>query len=247
MRLSRVVKLGLDLVARRCASSRRAAGSTLLAALAVLCLAGSALAAQPIIWDDDEDGLDDRMETVQLLGYRFSFENDDTTRRQRFQVERLSGDLVYGVYVVFDAPPSAADLAALTALGMPVLHRYEGIAAVRSVATFAQATAALAIPAVERLEVVPLVYGFAREDAASAGAIDPTTRVFPTWAGVGGGDGTGVVVAILDTGINDAPSGGWPGHESLIGRIVGGASFTSTRRGPARRAAAACAGRAGRG
>jgi len=228
MKLSGVLMNREDLRARRCASSPRATWIALLAALAVLGLAGPVRAAQPIIWDDDEDGMDDRMETVQLEGYRFSFEDADTTLRQRFQVTRAAADLLYGVYVVFEAPPTTADLLALTLLGMPVLHRYEAIPSVRSVATFAQASAALAtISSVERLEVIPLAYGFGREDAASAGERDWSDQVFPTWSGTGGADGTGVVVAILDSGINDAPSGGWPGHESLIGRIVGGASFTA--------------------
>jgi serine protease len=51
-------------------------------------------------------------------------------------------------------------------------------------------------------------------------------RVFPTFAtnapGVGG---HGVVVAFLDTGINDAGEGGYPGHEALAGRCLGGGLF----------------------
>ncbi len=205
----------------------RAAWSPLLGLAAALCLAAPLQAAQPIIWDDDEDGLDDRMESVHLLGYRYSFEYGDSTARQRFEVSRVLGTLVYGVYVVYDAPPSTAQLASLTLLGMPVLHRYEAVPAVRSVATFGQAVAARALPGVERIEVVPLAYGFGREDAASAGVRDATREVFPSWSGVAGSDGSGVVVAILDSGINDAPEGGWPGHESLLGRIVGGATFTA--------------------
>ena len=167
-----------DPKARRCASSPRAGWITLLAGLAVLCLATPVRAAQPIIWDDDEDGLDDRMETVNLLGIQFSFENQDTTQRQRFLVTRVVDSLIYGVYVVYDQPPTTTDLLALTLLGMPVLRRYEAIPAVRTVATFAQASAALALSSVERIEVVPLLYGLGREDAASAGVVDPSNEVF---------------------------------------------------------------------
>lgn len=216
--------------ARRCASGLGGAGGILAAFLGVLVLlatAPPARAGQPIIWDDDQDGLDDRMETVQLLGYRYSFENADTLQRQRFAVERTTSGLVYGVYVLFKAPPTNADLLAITALGMPVLHRYENVPAVRSVATIAQATAAVALSTVERVEVVPILYGLGREDDASTGVNDPAQQVFPTWRGAGGADGTGQVVAILDTGINDAPDGNWPGHESLIGRVIGGANFTN--------------------
>jgi subtilase family protein len=198
-----------------------------LVLLASLTAPPIAHAGQPFIWDDDGDGLDDRMESVQLLGYRYSFEGADTLARQRFEVERTVGNLVYGVYVVFKSPPSLTDLATLGALGMPSLHRFEAIPAVRSVATFAQAQAAKALLlSVERIEVVPLLYPATREDAASVGAVDPSEQVFPTWAGVGGGTGHGVVVAILDTGINDAAEGPYPGHESLVGRRVGGAVFT---------------------
>ena len=35
------------------------------------------------------------------------------------------------------------------------------------------------------------------------------------------------MVAFLDTGINDAADGAYPGHESLSGRFLGGASFVS--------------------
>src|SRR5262249_45308950 len=79
-----------------------------------------------------------------------------------------------------------------------------------------------------RIEVIPLLYPETREDAASIGAVDPSQQVFPTWQGAGGGTGQGVIVAILDSGINDAPDGlVYPGHESLLGRRVGGAQFTS--------------------
>jgi len=215
--------------ARRCASGLRGAGlaAALFGILALPLAPSPAGAGQPIIWDDDQDGLDDRMETVNLLGYRFSFVNADTTLQQRFEVERTGSGLVYGVYVLFKSPPTDTDLAALTLLGMPVLHRFENLAAVRSVATFAQATAAVALSSVERIEVVPILYGLGREDDASLGVRDPGDQVFPTWRGAGGADGTGQVVAILDSGINDAPDGNWPGHESLIGKVLGGASFTS--------------------
>src|SRR6185436_10403496 len=39
--------------------------------------------------------------------------------------------------------------------------------------------------------------------------------------------GRGVVVGILDTGVNDEPDNAYPGHESLRGKFVGGGSFFS--------------------
>src|SRR5262245_43024868 len=69
---------------------RRRAWATLArgAVVALLALAPSLALAEPFIWDDDGDGLDDRMESVQLLGYRFSFVDADTTQQQRISVSR---------------------------------------------------------------------------------------------------------------------------------------------------------------
>src|SRR5262245_35082036 len=172
------------------------------------------VSAAPFIWDQDGDRIDDRIENVNLLGYHFAFENGDSLLRQRFQVTQAGGSLVYGVYVDFKQTPTASDLSTLAALGMPVLHRYEEIPTVRSVATFAQLQAASALPSVERIEAVPLLYPVLHEGAAAIGVRDPSEQVFPTWQTMGGATGQGVVVAILDTGINDEAEGSYPGHES---------------------------------
>ena len=189
-------------------------------------LAPNAVGAAPFIWDQDDDRIDDRVETVNLLGYTLSFEQGDTLLRQRIDVSRIPGGLAYGVYVTYQQTPTNSDVLALTALGMPVLHRYEELPAMRSVATFAQVQAASALPGVERVEAVPILYPVVREGVASIGVRDPRDQVFPTWSGMGGASGQGVVVAILDTGINDESEGGYPGHESLTGRCLGGAVFT---------------------
>src|SRR5262245_31232179 len=206
---------------------RSTRGKLLPCSLALLLLLAPAALAGPYIWDQDDDSIDDRIETVQLLGYRFSFENADTLARQRIAVERIAGGLVYGLYVVYDRDPTAADLDSLALLAMPVLFRYEGTPAVRSASTFLQAAAAAALQHVVRVEAVPILYPETREGVAAIGALDPTEQVFPTWSGIGRPEGDGVVVAILDTGINDAAQGGYPGHESLAGSVVGGASFVS--------------------
>ena len=202
-----------------------------LAVFALVCVGCGLISARafatPFIWDQDKDGIDDRIETVHLLGYSFSFENGDTLARQRIQVLQGTGGLLYGIYVVFDHDPTTSDLSALTALGIAVLHRYESVPAIRSIATFAQVQAAAAMSGVERIEAVPALYPEVRDGAADIGVRDPSERIFPTWAGTGGADGTGVVIAFLDTGINDAPDGAYPGHESLAGRCLGGASFVN--------------------
>ena len=198
--------------------------------LTLVLWAGLAMpaAAGPYIWDQDEDGIDDRMESVHALGYGASFESADTLSRQRFEVSRVPGDLVYGMYVVYDTPPTSADLLALTALGLPVHSRLTSVPAVRSTGTFAQALLARDLPRVERIEVIPLLYPGLVDGAAAIGRRDDTQRVFPAWdTGGGASTGFGVIVGILDTGVNDQPDGGYPGHESLAGRCMGGASFTA--------------------
>ena len=182
--------------------------------------------AAPFIWDQDENRVDDRVETVNLLGYTLAFEQGDTLLRKRIEVTRIPGGLAYAVYVSFQQTPTNADVLALAALGMPVLHRYEEIPTLRSVGTFARVEAAAALPGVERVEAVPILYPVLREGAASIGVRDPQGQVFPTWSGMGGAAGQGIVVAILDTGINDGSEGSYPGHESLVGRCLGGAAFT---------------------
>ena len=195
--------------------------------LAVAFLASRDATAAPFIWDQDQDRIDDRIETVHVGGYALAFEQADTLKRRRIDVSPAPGGLLFGVYVEFDGPLTTADLFALTQLGMPVLHRYEEIPTVRSVGTFAQVGAAAALPGVERVEAVPILYPELHDGTASTGVRDPSGQVFPTWTGMGGASGEGIVVAILDTGVNDAAEGAYPGHESLVGRCVGGAVFTN--------------------
>src|SRR5262245_54118361 len=174
-----------------------------LLALAVACAFACAWPARghaaPSVWDQDNDKIDDRAETVHLSGYEFSFELNDSTLRQRFDVTRIPVGLLYGVYVLYNSPPSDSDLAALALRGMTVRHRFENWPAVRSTATFPQIEAVANLPNVERVEVVPIVYPLVHDARASAGVDDATQRVFPTWRGVGGGTGHGIVVGILDT------------------------------------------------
>ena len=193
--------------------------------IAACVLAPSTALGAPFIWDQDDDAIDDRIETVNVLGFSFSFEGADTLAPQRFEVVRQAGGLYFGAFVVFDHTPTDSDLLLLTSLGMPVLHRYENVPAVRTRATYVQLEAAAGLNGVERIEAVPMLYPQVHDGLAAIGARDPAEHVFPTWAGSGGADGTGVVVAFLDTGINDAPDGAYPGHESLAGRFLGGAEF----------------------
>ena len=209
------------------ATARRVRLEALLGASLLVAACATGARAAPFIWDQDQDRIDDRIATVHLLGYQYSFDQADTLLRQRIAVERLGGGLTFGVFVVYDHTPTSTDLQSLTLLGIPVLHRFEAIAVVRSVATYPQVQLAAALPGVVRVEAAEVLYPLVRVGAAALGVRDPSGQVFPTWAGSGGGDGSGVVIAFIDTAINDAPDGAYPGHESLIGRCLGGASFVS--------------------
>src|SRR5262245_12348783 len=209
---------------------RRALRSTVCALMLGIgaMAARPARAAQPFIWDQDGNGIDDRIELVHLQGYSASFELGDTTLRQRILVTRALPELLYSVYVRWNHTPTASDVAALALNGMPVLARIEAVPASRSVATFAQVQRAAQITGVDRVEAVPLLYPETRDGTAAIGVRDPTSRVFPTYATLApGAGGHGVVVAFLDTGINDAAEGAYPGHEALAGRCLGGALFVT--------------------
>src|SRR4029077_11022058 len=99
-----------------------------LCSIASACLFAAATPAaptQPFIWDQDTNGIDDRIESVHANGFSASFELGDTTLRQRILVTRALGDLLFSVYVRWDHTPTTADIAALALLGMPVLSRIE--------------------------------------------------------------------------------------------------------------------------
>jgi hypothetical protein len=214
--------------AGRNARSTRLACAGVALACALALTAGPALGAQPFIWDQDTNGIDDRIQRVDSLGFTASFELGDTTLRQRILVLRAVPNLLYSVYVRWDHTPTSTDLLALTLLGMPVISRIEAVSATRSLATFAQITAASELPGVERVEACALLYPETRDGTAAIGVRDPSAHVFPTLAvAAPGAEGHGQVVAFLDTGINDEAEGGYPGHEALAGRCLGGALFVS--------------------
>jgi serine protease AprX len=217
---------GMDFMCRTASLASRRRWTPWLASALLLLAAPTAWAA-PSIWDQDQDDIDDRVESVSVLGFRYAFEDSDTTARKRIEVTQTPGGLVFGVYILYSQTPNDSDLIALTLLGLKVLHRFEAVPAVRTVATLVQVQAAAELPHVVRVDAVPILYPLVHEGAAAMGVRDPTQQVFPTWAGTGGAQGHGVVVAILDTGVNDQAAEGYPGHESLLGRCLGGASFVA--------------------
>ena len=125
--------------------------TTLLGVACAFALAArQAHAAQPFIWDQDTNGIDDRIELVDSLGYAASFELGDISLRQRILVLQDVPNLLYSVYVRWDHAPTAGDKLALTLLGMPVLSEIEALPATRSLATFAQVTSASQLPGTRR-------------------------------------------------------------------------------------------------
>jgi hypothetical protein len=194
--------------------------------LTLLLAAPLAHATQPFIWDQDTNGIDDRIESVHLLGWSASFEASDTTLRQRIQVARAGANLLFQVYVVWTAQPDAADLASLALLGMPTLSRIRALPVSRSLATWPQIVAASQVAGVDRVEAAPLLYPGTRDGTAAIGVRDGSRQVFPTVESVAPDNrGHGVVLAFLDTGVNDAAEGLYPGHQALLGRCLGGAVF----------------------
>ena len=109
-------------------SSLRFRTAGLVPVLMALALGGawtSRAQSAPSVWDQDQDRIDDRVETVNVAGYQLSFELSDTTLRQRISVTRAPGGLLYGVYVLYTTTPTDTDLASLATLGMLVHYRFE--------------------------------------------------------------------------------------------------------------------------
>ncbi len=192
-----------------------------------LVLAGAGTAHAGWIWDVDQDRIDDRMAQVETAGPLAARVGGVATGRLRFALLTDTAPFEYGVYVGYDHHPDDADAAALAALGAPVQVRYRSIDYIRTRVTFAQAQAIAGLPGVTRVETIPIYY--AVNDVASRTLRGRASggAYFPSVWGNLGVTGRGVTVAILDTGVNDEadPSTGYPGHESLRGKWVGGGSF----------------------
>src|SRR5262245_39637107 len=147
---------------RRAEPPRRAFLRFVLA-FAIALAPARARAAQPFIWDQDTNGIDDRIELVHLNGFAASLELGDTTLRRRIRVLRAIPDLLYSVYVRWDHTPTPSDYTSLALLGMPVLSRIEALPATRSLATFAQVSAAAGLTGVIRVEAAALLYPETRD------------------------------------------------------------------------------------
>jgi subtilisin family serine protease len=183
-------------------------------------------------WSRDLNGnrIDDNIEAVQSQGLPAAFENHDVNARQKFDV--TSGPLgafVYGVYVKYDGQPTAAAEQALLTRAIGPAHRFLYIPYIRAHATYAQIQSILSLPGVMRVECAPVFYAQNDNVTKAMRAAPSNYELFPDATTAAGITGKGVVIGILDTGVNDAPDAvsGFPGHESLIGKFVGGGNFSN--------------------
>jgi len=207
------------------------------AILATLLLGAlSAVEAQAASWIDDQNSnrIDDRIEQVNVHGLNAAYLNSDPTQRMRIGV--FAGvPIAFAIYVGYDHHPTPGDVASLTSLGVPFTHPYLYIDYVRTQATYPQIALIANLPGVTRVEAVPLMYATNHYGSRVVRARDSrglgksqNEVLFPSARKDLGLDGTGIVVGINDTGVNDAPdsiNAGYPGHESVVGKFLGGGSF----------------------
>jgi subtilisin family serine protease len=206
--------------------------------LGALFVAAPALAA-PWLWDRNQDRIDDRIAAVHVNGLSAAHLNNDLNGRLRiFVFGTAPSSLAYGVYVGYDHKPTDADVAALRASGAVLLWRPLYINYLRARASYLQIEALASLPGITRVEAWQAMYGF--NDIATR-----TLRVRDAEGGVGAGmfpsvwkdlgyTGKGIVVGILDSGVNDSPDPAYPtypGHESLVGKFVGGGDFSNVAEG----------------
>ena len=171
--------------------------------LALLCLLASPVTIA-WMWDTDSNGIDDRIERVDIEGLSQAYEYGSAVLgRLQFAVRTdANGALRYGVYVGYDSRPTAADLQAIRDSGvdLTVFHPYRYIDYVRMELTFAEIQTVAALPGVSRIESIPMYYPVNNVATVTSGAKSVNREVFPTVRDQLGLTGEGVVVSILDTG-----------------------------------------------
>ncbi len=193
-------------------------------ALAMLLWATSAQAAW--MWDTNANKVDDRIEQVEAQGPLAARVGQLAGGKLRFALMNDVAPYRYGVYVGYDHHPTDDDATALAGTGAPVQVRYRSIDYIRSEVTAAQAFAIAQLPGVTRVETIPIMYAV-NDNASRILRARASEAAFPSvWKDLGI-TGKGVVVGIMDTGVNDEADNAYPGHESLRGKWVGGGSFFS--------------------
>lgn len=182
------------------------------------------------VWDKNENRIDDRIEEVNASGLAAAYENGDTELgRLIIAVGDADGVLRYGVYVGYEHQPTDSDLQNLSSSGVStaVFRPYQTIPYVRMNLTFGEIETVASLPNVERVEAIEMMYPVNNVAGKTSGVVDSRFQRFPTVQGNLGFTGSGVVVSILDTGVNDQPDSltGFPGHEAFTGKFIAGGDF----------------------
>ncbi|WP_372761570.1 S8 family serine peptidase [Pseudoalteromonas sp.] len=202
---------------------------SLLSAAIAVALVSTTANASSWMWDKNADGIDDRIAAVNSLGINHAFENNDVTNgRLRFAVFN-NDTLKYGVYVGFDTIPGDAQLEQLRQAGvnMQDVKAYKTIPYVRMTVNYQEIQTIAQLSGVTRVESIPMMYAKNNNANKTSGIINSDNKRFPTVHAHLGITGRDVVVAILDTGVNDAHDilTGYPGHESFVGKFIAGGDF----------------------
>ena len=213
--------------------SRLLAKRTLWSVLVLLCLvlAPGAALATPWVWDQDQNGIDDRLSTVAQLGIIWAYENLDPDGRLRFEVDLVDSILQYGAYVRYTSTPTSADSIEAALLGAQVVTVFKSVPYMRIRALFPTLLLLGTRPRVDRIEAVSLMYPLNWRSNRALGVVAGRGGPYPTIDRLSSLTGAGAVIGILDTGVNDAAIGLYPGHEVLAGNVVGGAIYDGA--GPA--------------
>src|SRR5207249_7899485 len=109
------------------------------------------------VYDQNQNRIDDRIESVNASGITAAYENGDLTRHQLIGVA-AGPPIRYRVYVGYDHHPTAVDAQLLGATGATLLYSFRYIDYLEADATYLQVQALVSAPGVTRVAAVPVMY-----------------------------------------------------------------------------------------